>query len=128
MVRRRSVSARSEYDETLQKRKNPPGTFRFTLTWVIDPKFFEGMLKEHLLESSKRTEVVRECRRKDAPEQWIRFNPARGDTMHISSTQTRNLIATCPSEKLCDKIQLLSLHPETLVRFVQETNVSRSRF
>lgn len=86
------------------------------------------MLEERLLESSKRTEVVRVCRRKDAPEQWIRFIPTRGDTMHISSTQIRSLIATCSSEKLCEKIQLLALHPETLVRFVQETKVSRSRF
>ncbi|KAI1661274.1 hypothetical protein F4813DRAFT_223096 [Daldinia decipiens] len=52
---------------------------------------------------------------------WVRFIPASHGVMHMSSTDIRYIIKTCPPDELLKKLKRKALRPELLVQWVRES-------
>lgn len=85
------------------------------------------MIESIQAESAQRTAKVRVCSRRGAPDEWVRFIPASDDTVLISSTEIRDIITTCPSHHLYERLESIALHPEILVELVQHRRRGESR-
>ena len=63
------------------------------------------------------------CRPKHNPGQWLRYVPCPDDdrTIHTGgSTRIRDIIASCPSGQLLERLEGRAMNPDMLVEFVME--------
>lgn len=77
------------------------------------------------LEFAERTTIVSVCNRSGAPDESVRFIPAVGDDVRISSTRIREMTSTRPSRRLYKALESLALSPEILVELVQHRRQHR---
>ncbi|EXJ86726.1 hypothetical protein A1O3_03679 [Capronia epimyces CBS 606.96] len=84
-----------------------------------DPRYFEHLMETLRSDDMSKTESVSICYRKAVPTHSIRFIPAQGEIVHISSTLIRTIIEECEPARLEEELKDIALHPEILVEFVR---------
>ncbi|KAI0851550.1 hypothetical protein F5Y00DRAFT_267733 [Daldinia vernicosa] len=105
--------------------KNMPPWLLSSLALIMQGSNAESTEKLHL-RYIKMVTRMRVCWNRRHPNWWIRCIPASDSRLHMSSTDIRYIIKTCPPDELLEKLKGKALHPEILVQCVEEFRLRKS--